>query len=53
MKKYVNELKKVTFPKQSDVLNQFIIVLCGIIIFSLFFLIADTLILEIIQRLYS
>lgn len=53
MKKYLHELKQVTWPESSDVLFNFWIVVFGIVLLALFFFIADASITKVFDALYS
>ncbi len=52
MKKYISELKKVTWPSSKEVNQQFWITLLGIILLIIFFIISDTLISKLLEYIY-
>lgn len=53
MKKYLHELKQVTWPESNEVLFNFWVVLIGIILLALFFFCADAAITKVFDALYS
>jgi len=53
MKKYIGALKNVTWPTSSEVTSNLGIVIFGIVAFTLFFIVTDTLISKFLEVLYS
>jgi preprotein translocase SecE subunit len=53
MKKYIVALKNVTWPEGNEVTSNLGIVIFGIISFTLFFIVTDTLISKFLEVLYS
>ncbi len=53
MNKYIEELKKVTWPESSDVMSKFWVVVLGIIALTLFFIITDSAIGVVLDKLYQ
>ncbi len=53
MQKYIDELKKVTWPESNEVMAKFAIVVFGIIVFAIFFLIADAAIASVVGKIYQ
>ncbi len=52
MKKYISELKKVTWPESKEVNQQFWITLFGIIVLIMFFIFSDTMISKLLELIY-
>ena len=53
MKKYLHELKNVTWPENKEVTSQFIIVVIGIIFLICFFILSDTIVSSFVEKLYT
>ncbi len=53
MKDYIAELKKVTWPESSEVMSKFWVVVVGIIALTIFFIITDSAISSILDKIYQ
>lgn len=53
MNKYIEELKKVTWPDSNEVMAKFWIVLLGIIALIIFFIITDSAVSVILDKIYQ
>lgn len=53
MGKYIEELKKVTWPEGKEVNKQFWITLAGIILLIIFFIVTDGLISKVFEHIYK
>ncbi len=52
MSKYIEELKKVTWPTAKEVNSQFWITIVGIVLLIIFFIFTDGLISKLLEYIY-